>query len=581
MRNGALSLAIVSLVAALCSNGCGAVSAPAPSSAESITNNQEAGVDEGGIVKAAGEYLLVLRRGRLFTVRVGDQDLQPVSMIDVEPPGSGEGTWFDEMLVSDDTVVVVGYSYRVSATQLCVFGLDPAGGLDRRGVFYLRSNDYYSSRNYASRLVDGQLLFYMPHAISGYEVGPDGRVSISGDLPAYGAADGHGADWGQLITSSEVFIPSEQPRQPTLHTVVSCDLRSPQLRCRARGVIGGFGRTFYVSRTAVYVWITDGIYGGDDGRTPAAVYRLPLDGSTPGALRAWGAPIDQFSFSEGDDGYLNVLVRGQGGGDWMGNPERSSGGLALARFPIASFSSFVVPERPLVLVPADPGSYTPLPLDQGAGYGFQNRFVGGAVLYAAGEYGFFNGHPSTRLYVHPVTEQGETTVLELGHAVERIEALGDDAVAIGEGELGLQFTSIALGPAPAAAATFALPGASQGETRSHGFYYREEADDQGIVGLPVRFDGWRWSNLTRTSAEVLFLDVEQLRLSEIGALVAHDDRVDDECRVSCVDWYGNSRPIFYRGRIFALMGYELVEGVVRNQHMLEIGRTHMIADLRG
>ena len=82
MRNGALSLAIVTLIGALCSNGCGA-QAPAPSSAESITNTQEAGVDEGGIVKAAGDYLIVLRRGRLFTVRLGDQDLQPVSMIDV------------------------------------------------------------------------------------------------------------------------------------------------------------------------------------------------------------------------------------------------------------------------------------------------------------------------------------------------------------------------------------------------------------------------------------------------------------------------------------------------------------------
>ena len=38
------------------------------------------------------------------------------------------------------------------------------------------------------------------------------------------------------------------------------------------------------------------------------------------------------------------------------------------------------------------------------------------------------------------------------------------------------------------------------------------------------------------------------------------ETVDDGCRASCVDWYGNARPIFLRGRIFALMGYELVEG---------------------
>ncbi|MND00709.1 hypothetical protein D3C83_194220 [compost metagenome] len=30
--------------------------------------------------------------------------------------------------------------------------------------------------------------------------------------------------------------------------------------------------------------------------------------------------------------------------------------------------------------------------------------------------------------------------------------------------------------------------------------------------------------------------------------------------MSCLDWYGNARPIFLNGRIFALLGYELVEG---------------------
>ena len=39
----------------------------------------------------------------------------------------------------------------------------------------------------------------------------------------------------------------------------------------------------------------------------------------------------------------------------------------------------------------------------------------------------------------------------------------------------------------------------------------------------------------------------------------------DGCRASCVDWYGNARPIFAKGRVFALMGYELVEGTVENK----------------
>lgn len=55
---------------------------------DSITNVQTAGVDEGGIVKRAGDHLVILRRGRLFTVRVGGDQLQPVSQLDAFAPGS-------------------------------------------------------------------------------------------------------------------------------------------------------------------------------------------------------------------------------------------------------------------------------------------------------------------------------------------------------------------------------------------------------------------------------------------------------------------------------------------------------------
>ena len=38
---------------------------------EEITNNQEEGVDEGGIVKNIGDHLVVLRNGWLYAVDVG------------------------------------------------------------------------------------------------------------------------------------------------------------------------------------------------------------------------------------------------------------------------------------------------------------------------------------------------------------------------------------------------------------------------------------------------------------------------------------------------------------------------------
>jgi hypothetical protein len=39
-----------------------------------------------------------------------------------------------------------------------------------------------------------------------------------------------------------------------------------------------------------------------------------------------------------------------------------------------------------------------------------------------------------------------------------------------------------------------------------------------------------------------------------------------------VDWYGNARPIFLRGRVLALLGYEMVEGAVDGAGMRELRR---------
>ena len=71
----------------------------------------------------------------------------------------------------------------------------------------------------------------------------------------------------------------------------------------------------------------------------------------------------------------------------------------------------------------------------------------------------------------------------------------------------------------------------------------------------------------------MFLHNDSKRFQEVGELTARsEDAVDDHCRASCTDWYGNARPLFIRGRIYALMGYEIVEGVVANGCVREVRR---------
>jgi hypothetical protein len=66
---------------------------------------------------------------------------------------------------------------------------------------------------------------------------------------------------------------------------------------------------------------------------------------------------------------------------------------------------------------------------------------------------------------------------------------------------------------------------------------------------------------TQGAAAVLFLRNRDLRFTALGQLKASEGDVrDDGCKASCVDWYGNARPIFLGERVLALMGYDIVEG---------------------
>jgi hypothetical protein len=536
-------------------------SAPSASAeaAESVTNVQTAGVDEGGIVKLHGKHLVMLRRGKLFTVQVGGNALQPVASLDAFAPSSDpSGSWYDEMLIDGDTVVVIGYSYSRGGTEIGLFDIAADGKLAYRSTYHLRSNDYYSSRNYASRLVGSKLVFYSPLSLNLRRGDP------FGGFPALRRwrPDAVPADFKRIAPATRIYRTDEEPEPGaslTLHTVTVCDLAQRDMRCEATAVMGPQGRVFYVSGESVFVWTTR--RGSDSG-----VFRIPLDGSAPSALKVSGAPVDQFSFLESADGHLNVLLRAEGQGDAMWDGARGRGDMALLRVPLTAFADG--------RDSAPAGSYQPLP--GGGGYGLQNRYVGAYLLYGnpgnAGRRKADQAWPRQPVYAVRWADAASVQALSLPHGVERIEALGNDAVVIGAQGRDLHFSSIRLGETAAIATRYIRADAAQGESRSHGFFYKPQAVNEGVIGLPILATDERPS-LKKSSASVLYLRNSALQLSELGALGARPGPApDDGCRASCVDWYGNARPLFLQGRVFALLGYELVEGALKDGQVREVRR---------
>ncbi len=98
-----------------------------------------------------------------------------------------------------------------------------------------RSNDYYSSRNYASRLIGNKLIFYDPEFLN--------DADVSRSFPAVrkwhkGAND---SEFQRIVPASRVYRPEinlDTTYVNALHTVTVCDLANSGFDCQATSVIG-------------------------------------------------------------------------------------------------------------------------------------------------------------------------------------------------------------------------------------------------------------------------------------------------------------------------------------------------------
>jgi hypothetical protein len=557
-----------------------------------ITNVQTAGVDEGGIVKQIGRYLVMLQDGRLFSADLGTEAgarLRLADRTDVYRSPATAADWYDEMLVLGNRILVTAYNYRERASEITVFRLDESGRFSRDGRFLLSSDDYYSTENYATRLVGDRLVFYAPFDLDFHG---DGRLR----WPRLRRADGDGeaGEGESLIGPTDVYGPLGDPEHPVIHTVSVCPLK-PAMKCRTTALIGPAMREFYVSPTDAFLWIgaPDGLpwsidYGNwvrkacpqgryrRDEEGTALVYRLPLDGGAIGAVAADGVPADQFAF-DSRDGRFRALL-GKSGRECVTGEEPM--GLALLDIPLSAFGSR--------LGHVGARSYSPLPAIEGGH--LENRFVGDWLVYG-GRTGWSSMAPegpedraASSLFAVPLARPEGVARLALPHNAIRIERAGGDAVVTGYGgSEGLSLSYVRLGGGqPAIASTALLPRRFESEGRSHAFNAWIRPDGSGLIGLPTSVRASRgqrgWSD--SESSDLSFVAVSPAKaLSPAGQLALRGRKPAPgyACEVSCVDWYGNSRPVFTGGRVFALLGTELVEGRMARGRIEELARLDLTA----
>lgn len=582
----------------------------------SITNVQTIGVDEGDIVKQVGRFLLVLQDGRLFSVDTSPGDRPGLAVADrmnvYRDPKSD--TWYDEMLVYGHRVVVTGYSYEEEASELSVLEVGAGGRLTSLGTFFISSNDYYSADNYASRLVGDRLVIYTPLDLTAVDANKDMQWPLVRRWVPGEAREAIRRRGRPLLDARDVFRPVQETFAPRLHTISICPLGPAQgardLDCRSTGFVGPARAELYVAPDAAYVWTftgwedeeawnkdprCSGRYGGRQPEAP--VYRLPVGGGEPDVLLAHGAPVDHFSLEKAGRS-LYALLRdgrfrcerdqGEEDVDW----ESVDPDLGPPREPNLSFFE-AGPDRFAETAASVPArAYAPMP-SPGTFY-IANRFTDRYLVY--GGMSWQGSRPPEwgrktkpgRAFAVPLRRPQAVAPLTVPHTVIRAERVGDDVVLTGYPDgAGLDVSYVSLRDQPVVASTVQLSGRFESEGRSHAFNSLAEPDGSAVMGVPTvpgerDSERWWWRS---SASDVSFLKADSAgRLSGLGELAtslkpkSDGDWIEDQdipgysCEVSCVDWYGNTRPIFTDGRVFALTGAELIEGRIEGTRIREVGR---------
>ncbi len=575
--------------------GSRAAAQPSAAAATSITNVQTAGVDEGDIVKMIGRFLIVLQDGRLFSVDTGASADQ-LALVDRANVyrSSGASTWYDEILVHENRIVATGYNYGENATEYSVFSLSSSGRFTREAVYFLSSHDYYDVENYATRLVDGNLVIYTPLFVSHEGARPQWplvrRWLSEGEHRAATTAG------RRLFDARDIYRPIQATLAPTIHTISVCPLGGPragdELDCRSTAIAGAPARQFYVSNDHIYLWLSHSYdrYGSEAERCAArapgsfasageaALFQVSLADGRPRAMFVRGAPYDQLGMEATTDAFRALAV-------WTDNRCADHPEDLPLRFFATPLSAFTATPRS-----APEADFMPLPSP--GGRGLENRFTAAHLVYGARErWSSYPPHGAQqltgRVVAVPSDNPAAAAVLDTPHNIIRVESIGVKAVLTGYRREGaLSVSVVDLRQAPRLAGTIELEGRYESEGRSHAFNASVDANGAGLMGLPTvqlrqRSGRWWWNS---QSSDVSFMSLDaDGRIATLGEL-ASDPKAQHpsySCEVSCIDWYGNSRPIFAHGRVFALSGTELIEGKVENGRIAERGRVNLTAPLPG
>lgn len=560
-----------------------------------IKNNQVEGVEEGGIIKAYSDFLIILRQGKIYSIRIsehGSNKLQHLSEIDIAQSGWSKDVWYDELLVTKGVLLVLGYNYSLEATQILRFNIDDIGNITYQDGIAIKSNDYYSSYNYASRLFKGKFLTYLPiELLSDNRKKPkDFKVNIPQYAKLQKNTEGN-LVWKDIIKPSDIQKPNQIITEPILHTFITCNPLSESFNCTGKGLISSNNYQYFVSQSAFYLWtyalpkslVTDFNYdeiinmhfkskGDSNLIEESTLFKLAHFGDKLKTIKVEGLPIDQFSFTEkGKDLYVVSIS----------NPHSENN--EQARLYKITKDDFDLPHGSKI---------SPIKTWQLSPYFLNNRFVNNWL--ALGYYTDTSGGFRSKLTVKPnfsvnlqSLSSDETLNIKLDHTADRIEPIDNKLFISGiDKDFNFNVSVISLKNTPFIQAKGVFNDFLESESRSHAFNFKQFHNQFSIAGITTfkRADSAGNTLLNKfywdedIPANITFFGfTDDYQVTKAGEIESHEQQIsiESDCEASCVNWYGNSRPFFIDERVFALIGDELIESQLIDEKLIEIKRINI------
>lgn len=494
---------------------------------------------------AHGGHLMVLRNGRLTTVRVAGGALEPVTTADALGAGvDTEGMFYYGLQETGEGVRVLAARIEDGITESHVAGyrVGADGQMGPGGVTTLRSAGGLYAGSHVTRRLGDRVVFY--EAIEIPLRDPDPTAA----LPMVRGAEGSLATTLNPRRVYRAVYPMSWGSDPRLHVVTVCGPATAEPACAATALYAPRPQVMHVSSNAVYL-LTE--HGDDAG----LLYRMPLDGSAPSALRISGSTFSPHDFWESADGYLGVHLLH---GGWTEEARSQLPIPTLLRVPLSAFGDGRRAPHPR--------HYRPL-LRLGGFY--YSRFTDDWLVYGNRPYSDY----MVQSGLIPATERERLGIGMLRWAdttapawyptrapAQAFASAGNGGVlALAGGGDSLALVYLPLRPS-ARPVSMAAPAAEHWKGEMPGVVpHPDNTAESGLLAVTtgVRPTPYEWR-----STGVAFIRYDSAGIRQVGALSLSGEPADER----------EVAPIFAHGRIFVLLGGELVEVAAEGDGIREIRR---------